>query len=649
MRHIINIIFVSRRQNKPPMIHGWRMICVVLVLLFGCGYGGGRSYKSETDKQEERKLLIEKIRTLKPNCDEWDAAARAVVRMGAPAAPDLIALAAHEDEEIQELAIYLLGQIGSEAASAKAFLLDKINENNTGNSILRVTGRALEALRCVAGDHEAVAAIKRRLQREMNSPSTPEEDRHHNILDLIELLREAGPEAIPELLALMDSPGKEYEERVCSQLCEIDECPATLIPLFTQLLQDPISNIMKRSIAIDMLAKCGPLAREAVPLVVEQLKDDELHEAAALALWRIDPKAMAALYDKVDIEKYHLISALQWVHERSKEFAAPVALKLLSHPDSKVRKAAAMSIGVMKVTGGLPAMIALFEQGKTDRFMLARAFEFIGPKAAPAVPCLLHALGEPATPDDQRAKFLEALAEIRPSAKRVLSAFVKDLEHPVWKVRVNAIHGLWSLGKEAAPARAALEERLKDDNSTVRIAASRTLAKLDGKDGSGNGIRTIWSLHPSLLNGTVYDRGVLNVAGIDMLVVPTKTKIDRGEKGKEAVLYMEKYHQWAGHPNVPTGPQEMRNEMGCAWKKKGKTLILATFGEWDSRIEGGAGMELRIAVPPGITVRKELELSGPNSLANKALGRQPAVSWNVIPNIPDEESALKAEATETAQ
>jgi hypothetical protein len=55
--------------------------------------------------------------------------------------------------------------------------------------------------------------------------------------------------------------------------------------------------------------------------------------------------------------------------------------------------------------------------------------------------------------------------------------------------------------------------------------------------------------------------------------------------------------------------------MGVAYRREGDSIILGTFGEWDSHIEGGTGIRLRVAVPDGITVKRAPRLSGPESEA----------------------------------
>ena len=47
-------------------------------------------------------------------------------------------------------------------------------------------------------------------------------------------------------------------------------------------------------------------------------------------------------------------------------------------------------------------------------------------------------------------------------------------------------------------------------------------------------------------------------------------------------------------------------------------MTVATFGEWDSHIEGGADIKLIAVVPSGLTVERRNDLSGGKSAATRS-------------------------------
>src|SRR6266542_2567578 len=84
-----------------------------------------------------------------------------------------------------------------------------------------------------------------------------------------------------------------------------------------------------------------------------------------------------------------------------------------------------------------------------------------------------------------------------------------------------------------------------------------------------------------------------------------------GVGGQCLQIFMRKALAYRGQSAEPLGIRTTRNQMGCATKPEAGALAVATFGEWDSRIEGGASMGVVVLVPPGVEVGKRPGLSGP--------------------------------------
>jgi hypothetical protein len=57
--------------------------------------------------------------------------------------------------------------------------------------------------------------------------------------------------------------------------------------------------------------------------------------------------------------------------------------------------------------------------------------------------------------------------------------------------------------------------------------------------------------------------------------------------------------------------------IGCAVRVEDDTLVVATYGEWDSRIEGGAYMKVVAVIPDGLVVEQRKGLSGPDSAGHE--------------------------------
>lgn len=155
-----------------------------------------------------------------------------------------------------------------------------------------------------------------------------------------------------------------------------------------------------------------------------------------------------------------------------------------------------------------------------------------------------------------------------------------------------------------------------------------------------------------ITNGSVYDVATIDLAGFKTVRVPTGSQVTREAADGVAHLHMRKALFFVGYPPKPIDLLTARRAMGCAWKADGERLILGTFGEWDSQIEGGAAMSLLLVVPSSVSVEFADDLSGESSLAAEqdpdawlkhgdAESRHwysagaPAFGWIPLPSTPD--------------
>jgi hypothetical protein len=108
---------------------------------------------------------------------------------------------------------------------------------------------------------------------------------------------------------------------------------------------------------------------------------------------------------------------------------------------------------------------------------------------------------------------------------------------------------------------------------------------------------------------------------------------------------MEKTLDFAGHPDEAVSIEVTRTKMGCATHISGGTIEIGTFGEYDTHIEGGAFLHLRISVPVGMEVIRRDDLEGPSSVSNMALfpeefpkqqenAASSAAPWRVLQVVP---------------
>jgi hypothetical protein len=153
-------------------------------------------------------------------------------------------------------------------------------------------------------------------------------------------------------------------------------------------------------------------------------------------------------------------------------------------------------------------------------------------------------------------------------------------------------------------------------------------------------------------NGSAYDKAVLDVGSIKKILLPHDALVRRTPQAVPIQVFMKKSMSFHGHPPESMSIRHARKNMGCAVKRDGQGLVLATFGEWDSHIEGGTRMKLVVAVPEGIEVEQKEGLSGEDSAGQEWHGTyitkprdakggywygpaSPAEGWEALPDVPD--------------
>lgn len=143
-------------------------------------------------------------------------------------------------------------------------------------------------------------------------------------------------------------------------------------------------------------------------------------------------------------------------------------------------------------------------------------------------------------------------------------------------------------------------------------------------------------------NGYAFDQAFLDIKQGVKIIVPHDAVVVTKQELRYPHISMMKVLQFVGPPGMTI--YEARKQMGCAMKREDETVQIATFGEWNSHIEGGAHLNLVIAVPDGMVVEKRKGLSGEKSeclnkeiLGNGIFPRALAEGWGAITSTPDPE------------
>ncbi|HVT81196.1 MAG TPA: hypothetical protein VHM90_11120 [Phycisphaerae bacterium] len=146
----------------------------------------------------------------------------------------------------------------------------------------------------------------------------------------------------------------------------------------------------------------------------------------------------------------------------------------------------------------------------------------------------------------------------------------------------------------------------------------------------------------NIVNGIAYDAGVIDVGTAARVVVPEGTVVRETAGDRRVHIYLQKRLAWHGQPLIPTDIHYERHKMGSAYRREGDALILGTYGEWDSKAEGGAYVRLAVDVPAGMKVEMRKGLSGMESpvlvgepIFDSLQSRPFAAGWYQIKDQPD--------------
>lgn len=153
-------------------------------------------------------------------------------------------------------------------------------------------------------------------------------------------------------------------------------------------------------------------------------------------------------------------------------------------------------------------------------------------------------------------------------------------------------------------------------------------------------------------NGSAYDRAAIDLGATRRLVLPDDAEVRRTDESGAVRLFMKKTLSFVGHPPEGMSIRDARKNMGCAVKAEGNALVVATYGEWDSHIEGGGRIKLLAVVPSGVDIEQRTGLSGEHSAGREWHGdyltkpkdakggywygpASPANDWTAVPDVPD--------------
>ncbi len=337
-------------------------------------------------------------------------------------------------EEKRDRAVYLIQEIGPDAAEAIPSLMTILNDPNEG-------------WRMIAGARGALLAMGERLAGEVPRliDYLKSNDREDQQLGAV-LLASIGPKgraAVPALLKLAETGNGWVTVSVAQALWNIDRQTNAAVTIYTNVLQT--TNSTEKQVALIYLRKMGAAARGAGPQLQAMLDDpdDLVRREVEAALREIDPSL--------------LLSSQQSMNRQIPERVAK--------------------------------LVETIQSGQTGhRLRALETIAIFGPDAKPAVPVLIEVLSgsAPRQPGplssiglmDSRPEAALALGEIGPEARAAVPALINLVTGSRDGFVAAYCRALGGIGPDAQEAVMVLEKTMQHENRGIRLAAATALTRI---------------------------------------------------------------------------------------------------------------------------------------------------------------------------
>jgi HEAT repeat protein len=443
-------------------------------------------------QQEDVNSLVERLAS--DDRSEATGALDQLSQMGADAVeavPGLIRLLESPEPRVAVYAANALGSIGQPAESATEALLAAAFDEHAA-----VRRAALTALKAIGPQPDLVQPVIEKILLE-GDPAV--------IVPALETFAEFAEKGVPGVRAILKNPEIAYWGVVLAG--DIGPTAAAAVPELIALLDSPQHELRIKTLIA--LGEIGPQAAPGVEAIVQRLESDEImgaRYAAAFALGSIGqageevnrPLVDAARGEDVVLRTISLwaLAKLNPDEERVVRYAAEQIVANLASEDPQVRGVAARALDDFDDHLDLiaPALVGLLSDADPTvignalnalasigphiaprmgealknpdlRHYATRVLYRMGPEAAEAVPALIAALQEPVTSANDaafRAETQMALAAIGPAAAPSISELIKSLSSDDEEIRGTACYALGKIGPEAAEAVHELQRCLED-------------------------------------------------------------------------------------------------------------------------------------------------------------------------------------------
>jgi hypothetical protein len=275
-------------------------------------------------------------------------------------------------------------------------------------------------------------------------------EKSYSVRDFLNRHRGILPQVLQKRLPNRTAPGQVIRAVAAFRLGQFGSSASNAVPSLIALLRKPPDYVRDKGRVIQALGFIGPPANQAVPVLVESLKDTSkwIRHTAAYSLLQIGVVPAAA------------IPALKRNLEDTGHVAALMATALLaaeSSPDAISR---------------IESMLSSVDQNKHTREHVAAALGFLKEVPDELKPILTRMMEE----DDRSVRQGAAIGLAAPHATnldRIIEVLVEGLKQG--QFQIQCAEALGRIGAEAARARPELEQA---PGYVLKNAAARALAKI---------------------------------------------------------------------------------------------------------------------------------------------------------------------------
>ncbi len=434
----------------------------------------------------------------------------ALARIGAPAVPALVEVMNGPNAEVRPCAAEVLARIGPSAEGAVPALIRAVQpgrllgqDADLQASVLQ--RHALFAL-CRIGPRAAAVIpmlnekLDREIEADVSRKNEPPSDRWSNV----GLLAQVGAPPIEKLLGAF----RRGAVTAADELSYLGPLARPAVPALRDALNDQRPEI--RVSAALALAFIDPSVTEVVPILIDGLENhreesDAMYAPEALA--RLGPSAKAAIplllsFVSQGIADADIIKALIQIDPEGEQ-CLPMLIRALEDEEPETVEAAAQSLRLLgpRAKAAIPALTTVLAHhygllNDNPQVGAAKALGRIDPEARSVLPALIASLkdrgvvrvldgDEEGDPDYSAAEAAaEVLGSLGARARDAVPALIEAVESRVkenenWQLRQAAALALGRIGPDARPAIPTLRRIAAEKQSPVTDAAAIALYRLD--------------------------------------------------------------------------------------------------------------------------------------------------------------------------